>query len=87
MYWDAELHSWRLVKVSILPWQVIVDAFEREPDGAGVDLKCRPCEENAHAECEGTALCSCALCRDIAPVVHDLEIDWDRRDIEKSWRD
>jgi len=82
MYWDGELHSWRVVKVSILPWQVIVDAFERESDPATV--KCRPCSENAHAECEGER-CPCSICRQIAPVVHDLEIDWDRRDREKSW--
>jgi hypothetical protein len=85
MYWDAELHSWRIAKPSILPWQVIVDAFERETDR--FEVKCRPCDENAHAECEGADLCICALCRQIAPVVHDLEEDWDRRDREKQWRD
>lgn len=85
MYWDPELHTWRLVKISVLPWQVIVDAFEREPDPpSGL---CRPCSENGHAECEGASLCSCSLCRQIAPVVRELEWDWNLRDREATWRD
>lgn len=53
-----------------------------EPDPLGII--CRPCSEQAHGECEGAERCRCQLCQ-IAPLIHDLEIDWDNRDREQGW--
>ena len=85
MYWDPELHSWRLVgaasDTSPAPKEPWADLpTDSDPPGN----VCRPCTENAHGECEGPALCHCQLCQ-IAPHIHDLEQDWDWRDREKSW--
>lgn len=82
MYWDAEAHNWRLTPYPSIQVSSL-EAFERESEPAVA--KCRPCSEDSHGECEGAALCGCAMCRQIAPTVHDMEVDWDYRDREKSW--
>jgi len=84
MYWDAELHNWRPIPIPTIQVSSL-EAFERESDPALT--KCRPCSEDSHAECEGPKLCGCSLCNQIAPLVHDLEVDWDWRDRAKTWPD
>jgi hypothetical protein len=80
MEWDAEAHNWRIPQTTVRDTNL--EAFEREPE-TGM-AKCRPCSEESHAECDGEG-CTCSLCFQIAPVVHECEVDWDWRDRERSW--
>jgi hypothetical protein len=83
MYWDAELHNWRPIVTTSR--DTTLEAFEREPDPP--TLKCRPCNENSHLECEGPDLCGCSMCRDIQPTVEDMSEIWDLYDKAKQWPD
>ena len=37
---------------------------------------CKPCKELDHDECEGADSCSCTLCRELVPLIKDLESGW-----------
>lgn len=53
------------------PWAEL----SAEPDPAGII--CRPCSEDAHAECEGSAVkCRCQLCN-LLPTIRDMTEEWD----------
>jgi len=64
------------------------DAFNQEGDPPDLKL-CRPCRDGAHIgpahDCDGPP-CECLICRDIAPVVEEMQEDWAMREREQGWR-
>jgi hypothetical protein len=53
----------------------------------GPTEKCRPCSDvpPVHEECEGPDRCNCMLCRDLIPLIKELEEDWRWDERVKSW--
>lgn len=66
------------------------DAFGIEGDPPGLKL-CRPCRDGARLgpfhDCDGPP-CECLMCSgELREAVDEMELDWNRRQREDSWRD